>query len=228
MKTLRLALTIALALVFGTTELALAGAPGSGGRADDLDFVCEGGTSDGASCTTDDDCPHGGTCELETDGTKMHPFVMTATIIIDDDTSEWNEDEEEEDVHSVTVLLEFVARGRRRLLAQTYMNLKGIDADDFIANMKQGVEIADLPNSERRLDEALGIAAVLDDGINDDFLFQRGDRRIENKMRRYFRTDGNFVVSKTKRIRAYSDHVGGGLASVIQAKLDVVITPAEE
>lgn len=227
MKAVECLAILTLAAVFGTAETAFAGAPGSGGRAADIDFVCIGGSADGSSCSNDAECPYG-SCEVERGETRKQPFQMTATIIMDDDTGEFRGDQEEKDIHTVTVLLEFIALGRRRLLAQTYMNVKGASAAALIENMKQGVEIADLPDSDRRLDEALGIAAVRDDGILDDFLFQRADRQMENKLRRYFRTDGDFVVTKVRRIRGSANHVAGGLASIIQARLDVVITPATE
>lgn len=224
MKTLRIVLSIALALVFGLSEIALAGAPGSGGRIENLEAFCSGGSSHGLACGGPGDCPSG-SCQIRRDGSRKRPFLMIATLIIDDDTDAWEGEESGEGIHSVSILLEFVARGRRRLLAQNYVNISGEDAAALIASMKQGVEIADLPNSDRRLDEALGAAAVRDKGIIDDFLFQRADSRIEDELRHYFRTTGDFVVTRTRGLRGFSNQEDNSLATVIQARLDVVVTP---
>lgn len=227
MKTLQIALAITFALVLGLSEFALAGAPGSGGRIGNLDAICKGGPSHGSTCGGPADCPDG-SCRIVRDGTRRRALSMTATVIIDDDTGEWNEDQEEDGIHSVTIMLEFIARGRHRCIAQTYMNVKGADAEELIANMKQGVEIADLPDSDRRLDEALGVAAVRDKGILDDFLFQRADGAMEDELRHYFKTDGDFVVTRTRGLRGYSNQEDNVLASIIKARLDVVITPAAD
>ncbi len=225
MNSIRIALVIAVSLTLGLSNFARAGAPGSGNRIEDLEALCEGGTSNGLPCFADDDC-HGGLCQVVTDGTLKKPIPMTVTLVVDDDTGEWNRDEEEDDIHTVSVLLEFIVDGRRRFLAQNYMNVKGEDAAALIKNMKQGVEIADLPDSDRRLDEALAVAAKKDKGIFDDFLFQRADGEMEKKLRHYFDTTGNFVVTETRWIRGFSNQRFNSLATVIQARLSVDITPA--
>lgn len=227
MNSIRIVLATVLSLSVGMSGVALAGAPGSGGRALNLDAVCQGGNNSGVGCTGAVDCP-GGRCNIRTNGARRRPFQMTATLIIDDDTGEWNEDEAEADIHSVSILLEFITQGRRRLLAQNYMNVKGADLAELVENMKQGVEIADLPDSDRRLDEALAVAAVRDRGILDDFLFQRADGRMEDALRHYFRTDGNFVVARTRGIKGFSNQEDNPLASVVRARLDVVIAPADD
>ncbi len=227
MNSIRIALVIALSLTLGLTESAFAGAPGSGGRIDELEAVCKGGASSGLRCAGSADCP-GGRCQIRTVGARRRPLQFTVTVIVDDQTGEWNKDEEVNDIHTVSILLEFIAQGRRRLLAQNYMNVKGEDADALLEAMRQGVEIADLPNSDRRLDEALAIAAVRDGGILDDFLFQRPDCQMEEALQHYYRTNGNFVVVKTRRVRGASDQVDNPLASVVQARLDVIVTPAED
>ncbi|MDG2306844.1 MAG: hypothetical protein P8R42_19800 [Candidatus Binatia bacterium] len=226
MNTIRLTLIIALSLFVGLADSALAGAPGSGGRIENLDALCQGGSSSGLSCGGGADCP-GGRCQITRSGARRRPITVKATIVIDDQTGEWNEDEEEDDIHTVSIQLQFVAQGKRRIVAQNYMNVKGATAEELIANMKQGVEIADLPNSDRRLDEALAAAAVRDGGIIDDFLFQRADSRMEAAMRHYFKTTGDFVVLRTAGIKAFSNNEDNPLATVIEAKLFVAVTPED-
>ncbi|MBM4267841.1 MAG: hypothetical protein FJ144_14725 [Deltaproteobacteria bacterium] len=221
-----LALVAALALGLGFALPAGAGAPGSEDRLIELDAVCRGGSQNGTMCTSHPDCPNG-RCKVRSAELGIRPHRFHVTLIVDDDTSEFDGSQDVDDVVTVTAILEFVAKGRRQIVAQTYENLKGADAATIVANLQQGVEIADLPSRDRRLDETLLNASVAEAGILDDFLFQAPDGEMQAELRERFGTDGHFVAIKARKLNVHADHGADGLASVVEIVVDVIVTSAE-
>jgi hypothetical protein len=204
----------------------MAGAPASENRLADFETFCQGGEEHGNSCASHPDCPNGRCRIRASGGIGIRPLRFHATLIVDDDASEFDGSEELQGVVTVTAILEFIAQGRRQVLAQTYENLKGADFQAIVENLQQGVEIADLPDRDRRLDEALLNASFAENGIADDFLFQSPDGEMQEALRSRFDTDGNFVVSRVRGINKYANHGEDALASVIEVVLDVIVTPA--
>ncbi len=121
---------------------------------------------------------------------------------------------------AVAVSLQFIAQGRRQIRSQIYQ-----DVDPTI-----GPAIADLANSNRNLDEALAVGALDDEGIFDDFLFQRADGLMESEFLRKWYPDwddashsGRAVVLKVDDLRLQSRQGDHALATTIEARLLVGI-----
>ena len=189
-----------------------AGAPASGGRAQNLSLACRGGSNAGSFCTDAAGCP-GGACTPI--GTKR--FAGTVTFVVDDNVSQFDETEEVADVVAVTAIVELQGKaGDRLLLAQTYQNLSGEDFAALVASLQAGPFIADTGNSDRRVLE-FRLNEATDAALFDDFLFQTGDGEMIQQARAFYGASGTPLIWRMARLERI-DAGSSGLASLVRLK----------
>lgn len=107
-----------VALGFATS--ALASGPGGGGTPYPDHRICKGGSSKGADCTVDVDCP-GSKCVLDWVSGKGTTLNTTLTAFFDDEVRDffWSVDTANQ---AIVIMMEFKANGERHLLAEAYQN----------------------------------------------------------------------------------------------------------
>jgi hypothetical protein len=203
---------------------ALAGAPVSENREIELPKVCAGGREQGQVCESAEDCP-GGRCRI----VFLHgkPPPIRVTLLVDDDVSSFEGDENLANVVAVTVLLEARRGHERRIFSQTYQNLDASSLESLIEGLTSGVPIADLASRDRVLTENALNTAIADGGILDDFLFQGGDSELADAIRAFYGVAGRPVVVKITSGDSvvHTDEEAGPLASAVQLLLSIRFVP---
>jgi hypothetical protein len=210
----------ALVLSLATVP-AIAGAPASERRYEELPRICRQGPNADDVCSSDADCA-GARCAIDVLPGKL--LIAKVTLVVDDDVSRFDGGESIPSVVAATALVEFFQGGRKRLLAQTYENLSGDTLAELVANLQDGPELADTGLSGRRVTEAQVADAVATEGIFDDLLFQKGDSELADEVRGLFRTTAEPVVvrvaSKAPKFQ-YEDRSADGLASVLSTEVSI-------
>ncbi|MGE0679720.1 MAG: hypothetical protein AB7P69_02265 [Candidatus Binatia bacterium] len=214
-------------MVMSAVGIAHAGAPGSATAERFLSIprFCDRGPNEDKLCIDDSDCRPNGKCVIEYLRGRGTDFSGLVTIIVDDNVSKFDGTEAVSDIVAVTILFETKYRSKIHLLAQTYQNLEGVNADEVLNALREGPFIADTGASNQRVTESrLNDAITTDPSITilDDLLWQSGDSEVANELREIYGVDGDPVIveaaRKINRVE-HSAHGADGLGSVAQLEV---------
>jgi hypothetical protein len=198
-------------------------------REPNLPHKCKGGSNDGVACTpvvpdtqpdslickvarpaANDGCP-GGVCEIQfVQGAKISGLM---TLIVDENVSQFDGQQQTQNVVAVTVLLDL---GKSGILAQTYQTLDGTLAgltnaptDPFGVPLSEnllGVETQDYDFTNKAK-------------IINDLVFRGTDTEMADALRQKLGVaSGEPAVTKVGSVR-YEDQRASGLGSVLRMKV---------